>query len=168
MLSTRVGVIPGAIGQTWNMIATTCHFATTFWLFWDEFDRQPQQEDFIKIGDPTLTIRNALPLGRKLTSPKAGGLVLTPGSVVMFARNGQPLHSCVATGGNSLAGYNQVNWFSSPGVNHGYSVHNTNQIRWRGGLLNGNDVQDNVGQWCQLYVVGEGVAKAVVRQSVQG
>ncbi|RMF92627.1 MAG: hypothetical protein D6736_03140 [Nitrospinota bacterium] len=168
MLASRVGNIPGAVGRQWNGIATTCHFATVFWLFWDEFNRPPTQNDFLTIGDPTLVVRRMLPLGKKLGRPRAGGLILTPGSIVVFVHNGQPVHSCVAITANTLGGYNQAGWFTGPGVDHGYSVHDTSEIRWRGGMLHGDDVQGNVGQWCRLTVIGEQPAKAIIRQIVQG
>jgi hypothetical protein len=169
MLANRVGVIPGVAGQAWNGIATTCHFATTFWAFWDEFGVQPTLNDIARIGVATRVVGDMLPFGARLTCPANGALVLTPGSVVVFVKGGEPGHSCVARDANTLAGYNQPDWFAGPGVPHGYTTHNTNELRWRGGS-NKPEVQGNSAKylWCELVAVPEGAAKAIVRKAIQG
>jgi hypothetical protein len=167
-LAARVGAIPGAVGQSWNGIATTCNFATVFWCFWDEFGRQPTLLEFAKTGSPNLVIKKMIPLGVRQNRPGHGNLQLTPGSVLIFVAGGEPAHSCVATAANTIGGYNQVNWYSGGGgVNHGFSTHNTNRSNWGAGGHN-NDVVGNTGQWCQLVAVPEASAKAIVRGAIQG
>ena len=168
MLIARIGPIPGAMGQQWNHIATSCHFASVFWLFHDEFGRVPTQNEFLRMADLTGAIRRMLPFGTRLNKPAAGHLVLTPGNIVVFVHDNQPVHSCSALDANTLAGYNQVNWFKVQGENHRYTTHQTNEIRWGEGLWHGNEVTGNVGQWCKLIAIPERPAKAVIRSMVQG
>jgi hypothetical protein len=169
MLANRVGEIPGTAGQTWNSIATTCHFATAFWLFWDEFGVQPTANDFGVMGNPELVVGDMVPRGAKLTRPPDGALEVTPGTVLVFVKDDHPMHSCVARDASTLAGYNQPNWFVGAGVPYGYTTHSTNELRWRGGS-NKNEVQGNspTNQWCGLVAIPEGVAKAIVRKAIQG
>ncbi|HJZ91828.1 MAG TPA: hypothetical protein VKE40_13225 [Gemmataceae bacterium] len=169
MLANRVNQIPGAVPPYWNGIPTTCHFATLFWLYWDEFNRQPTQAVFQgPLLNPVAVVQSMLPHGRRLSRPLFGSLTLTPGMVVVFDDGGIPRHSCTARTANTLGGYNQVGWFAGPGVNHGYSAHPTTELRWRG-LLQPHDVQGSSAnfQWCELVAIPEGVAKAIVRSLVQ-
>ena len=73
------------------------------------------------------------------------------------------MHSCVAVSGADVGGYNQVNWFSSPGAAHGYSEHSAGQFVWSGR----NTVRGNVGQDCGLVCVSEGIARACARDAAQ-
>jgi hypothetical protein len=170
MLANRVGVIPGAAATTWNDFPTTCHFATTFWLFWDEFGVPPTVNDYRTMGSPTEVVEAMLPRGAKITRPSGGTLELTPGTVLVFIdKDDHPKHSCVALDAKKVGGYNQPNWFASEGVSCGYSTHPTTDLRWRGGS-NKPEVQGNSpnNPWCGLVAVPEGVAKAIVRKAIQG
>jgi|FLYL01.1.fsa_nt_gi hypothetical protein len=167
MLKDIVGPIPGAANKTWNSIATSCHFATVYWLLAEVLSRQPNLEDFVRIGDPTLIVKQMLAKGRRISRSRLGSLMLTPGTVVAFVQDGEPKHSCVAIESTKLGGYNQTGWFSTPGVDHGYSTHHTIEFKWRGGQMNADDVQGNQGQWCQLYAIDETSAENVVRQRTQ-
>jgi hypothetical protein len=168
MLKDRVGPIPGAVNRTWNGIATSCHFATVYWLLEEVLSRPPVLEDFTdKIGDPTLIVEQMLARGKKISRSRLGSLMLTPGTVVVFVHHGEPRHSCVAIESTLLGGYNQLGWFSTQGVDHGYSTHRTIEFVWRGGQKNADDVRGNQGQWCQLYAIDEASAENVVRQKLQ-
>jgi hypothetical protein len=168
MLANQVGQIPGAVPPFWNGIPSTCHFATLWWAFRDEFNKQPVQADFTgPLNNPIAIVRSMLPHGKRLSRPLFGSLTLTAGTVVVFVYNGQPAHSCTARTATTLGGYNQVDWFTGAGVNHGYSIHPTTEIRWRG-LAHPHDVQGNPGNpWCQLFAIPEVAVKAVVRSLVQ-
>ncbi|MDB5247502.1 MAG: hypothetical protein JWQ40_1896 [Segetibacter sp.] len=154
-------IAPGAL----NPVPISCHVASLYWLFKDELKRDPVLADFTgPLYNPTNVIGQMLPYGRRITKPVFGNLALTAGSVIVFVQNQQPRHSCTASTANTVVGYNQTNWFTGLGVNHGFSQHNITEIRWRGGLSNKDDVQGNQGSWCQLIAVPEVAARAIIRQ----
>jgi hypothetical protein len=99
--------------------------------------------------------------------PSKGALALTPGSVVVFVKDGQPRHSCVALNAYMLAGYNMLGWFLQGGFDHDYSEHPTSDLRWRGRWRE-KDVQGNTAanKWCQLVAISEAAAKKVVQKAV--
>jgi hypothetical protein len=159
--------IAGAGGGAWNGIATSCHFATIYWIIRDELGRVPTPADFATIGNLTGAIRSMVQTGGvRINQPGRGGQVnLTAGSVIVFERNNQPAHSCVATHANQVGGYNQLGWFTAGGLNHGYSSHNTNQFKAWGGIFNRNKIRGNPNNtYCRLYSVSEDWAKATIWQ----
>jgi hypothetical protein len=169
MMANTVGPIAGAAGMNWNMIPTTCHFATVFWLYADEF-RNPiaTQADYLnKFPNPTGVITSLLQYGRRLSRPHFGNLNLTPGNIIVFAHNQNAGHSCVAINANTLGGYNQGGWFTGAGGNHTYSTHNTSEIVWRGALHRHDVQRPNINTWYNLYAIDENTAKARIRQLVQ-
>lgn len=170
MINT-VGSIPGAVGKNWNGIATSCHFATCFWLYEDEFSRQlsTAMEYGNSIANPTNIISSMLQYGRILSRPAFGSLNLIPGSIIVFSRDGVTAdHSCVALSTNTIGGYNQEGWFSVRGfVDHSFSIHNTSEIVWRGAGHPTEVKRPLNGLVYKLYTIDEGVAKAVLRQNAQ-
>lgn len=157
--------IPGAVGRTWNGIATSCHFATIYWIIREEFGREPTAADFATIGELNGAIRIMVQIGGvRINRPGGGGqLNFIPGSVIVFVSNNQPAHSCVATFANQVGGYNQQGWFTAGGLNHGYSYHNTNQFKAWGGIFNSKKIRGNVDNtYYRLYSVSEGWAKSII------
>lgn len=166
MLSAKVRVIPGAVGRQWNGIAITCHFATIYYIFSDEFSRAPLPADYAKLGNLNDVMKKIAAMGAQVNNPGASPLVFAPGTVVIFMEDQQAAHSCVAKQINLLGGYNQTNWFTSAGSSHSYTTHGTGDITWRDSLLQKNQIRGNVGQWCKLVKVPETSAKAKLRQLV--
>jgi len=162
-VATRVMNIPGAVGGRWNGIPTTCHFATLYWLYCEEFGHPPTVDNFTNsdLSNPTGVVNQMLAHGRRLTRPMRGNITMTAGSVVVFVQNNQSGHSCIARTLNTLGGFNQPNWFTTLGVNHGYSTHHSADIEW----LSRSEVSGNRDQRCRLVAVDEGIARAVVRQA---
>ena len=154
-------------GRVWNGIPTACHFATVFWLFRDEFGRIPTPAELVRVGDATLAVGRMLAHGSRKTNPLHGSLTLTAGSILVFVRNNQAGHSCVAIAPQTLGGFNQLSWYSAGGANHAYSAHPTNELMW-GSLTHRSQVH-RVGaeDWYDLYEVPEQRAKAVLRSLVQ-
>jgi hypothetical protein len=151
-------------------IATACHFATVFWLFWDEFHRPPNQAEVLKMGNAQLLVTSMIAHGNRKDSPLVGSLNLTPGAVLVFVdQGGIARHSCVAIAAQQVGGYNQAGWWSAGGADHAYSTHTTNQLLW-GHLGNRNKVHKfrDEQQWYQLYEVPEAYAKMIVRGAAQG
>jgi hypothetical protein len=156
-----VGPIGGAHHGTWNGVATSCHFATVFWAYHAEFGSAPALANVAKMGVATGVVRQMIAHGQK---KRRSDPALITGSVYVFVRNGEPEHSCVALSNNQVGGYNQTNWFSSPGVAHGYSTHTVDHFVWTGT----HSVRGNTGQQCSLVCVPEGVARACARHAAQG
>ncbi|MGH7932125.1 MAG: hypothetical protein ACREQN_03050, partial [Candidatus Binataceae bacterium] len=97
LLATQIGNFTGVGTTAWNGIPASCHIATLYWVFMDEFSRPPAQADFLNhFVNPNAIITRMLSMGHRLTRPNGGvPLALTPGSVIVFERGGQPVHSCV-------------------------------------------------------------------------
>lgn len=163
----NVGVIPGTVGQTWNGIPVTCHFATVYYLFCAEFGREPTRDVYLQLGNPTGVMRQIAAMGRPVRKRKGQPLVFSPGTILIFKDGQEPAHSCAAKQINLLGGYNQPNWFTSPGIPHGYSEHRTDEIRWRDSKLHKDHVRGNVGQWCTLIQVPQLHAQARLRSMIQ-
>jgi hypothetical protein len=169
MMMNTVGNIAGAVGQSWNGIPTTCHFATLYWLYADEFNNAiTTQADYLnKFPNPTAVISSLLPFGRKLSRPAFGNLNLVPGNILVFAHGMNAGHSCVALNANTIGGYNQDGWFSQAGGNHTYTTHPTSQIVWRG-ITHPKDVRrPNIATNYNLVAIDENTAKAKIRQLAQ-
>lgn len=125
-------------------VATTCHFATCYWLY-EEAHGKPFTFDVFmdRIGNPTLFIAKLLPravlLQQSYRLQAAAGLkvkatdaAVQAGSVVVFAESKtSPGHSCVAITSTRVGGYNQTDWFASAGKEHEYTEHDTLDIVWK-------------------------------------
>src|SRR5262249_13714096 len=73
---------PATIGAA--SIATTCHFATVYWLFRTEFNRVPRQAEIAATGGVQPAITSMIARAARRTNPLVGALALTTGSVVIF------------------------------------------------------------------------------------
>jgi hypothetical protein len=148
-----------------DAIATTCHFATCFWLFLDEYNREPSFGEAVdKLGDAQGVVGRMLTHGTRLNKPTRGSLQLTPGSILVFVDNNKPGHSCVATEAQTLCGYNQSTWWSIGGGDHNLSTHTTNHLMW-GLKEHVNEVHRTVNAitWYKLYEIPESSAKGVIK-----
>lgn len=168
MLENVVADFTGG-ANTWNGIPTSCHVATLYWIYRDEFGQAPTQAQYVaRLNNPTAIIRNMLPHGQALANAGAA-IAAAAGSVIVFVGGGQPRHSCVKLAGNQIGGYNQLNWFTTPGQDHRYSTHAVANIKWRGGWFHGGQVELNVaGNYGTLVAIPQAFAKAILRQTVQG
>jgi hypothetical protein len=151
---------PGSAHQ----IATTCHFATIFWLFLTEFGHDPTLDEIIDIGPVQAAVGQMIPHGIRRNRPANGPLTLTMGSVLVFNTPISPGHSCVAIGAQVAGGYNQTGWWELPGVKDGFSSHQTTQLRWGKGVDKDRVVSG--GKWYELYEVPEIAARQVLRDLV--
>jgi hypothetical protein len=150
--------------RTWQGIATSCHFATVYWLYMTEFGNELTLAALGNIGAPQAAVTQMVAHGVHRTRPANGPLILTAGSVLVFFANGSAAHSCVAVGAQTAAGYNQVGWWGFGGVDHGYSMHLTSQLRWGAGA-NKHDLLSG-GTWHDLYEIPEFTARGILRNRV--
>jgi hypothetical protein len=146
-------------------IPTTCHFATMFWLFRTQYDRDPTLNDIVDMSPIQATVGKMIPYAVRKNRPANGPLTLTMGSVLVFNTPLSPGHSCVATGPHVTAGYNQTGWWELPGVKDGFSSHQTTQLRWGKGADKDRVVSG--GKWYELYEVPETAALQVLRDATQ-
>ena len=71
------------VGGLWHepgiahQIATTCHFATMFWLFVTEYNRDPTLDEIIDIGPVQAAVGQMIPHGIRRNRPANGPLTLT-------------------------------------------------------------------------------------------
>ena len=82
--------------------ATSCHFATLFWAFRDEFGREPTQDEVIRIGVAQTLVSGLIARGTRKNQPIVGNLVLTSGAILAFVDGGIACHSCVAITNHSV------------------------------------------------------------------
>ncbi|MDX2154090.1 MAG: hypothetical protein SFV54_25345 [Bryobacteraceae bacterium] len=148
--------------------ATSCHFATCYWAFLDEFGRVPTQAELLKIGSAQTFISGLLPHATRLNRPGAGSLMLTQGSALLFVDGNVAGHSCIATAAQTVAGYNQMGWYTLGGVDHGFSTHTTNMLMWGAGGNASRVRRTQSAGWYELYSLPEAVLRASVRGKVQG
>lgn len=125
--------LPGQSGASWRKIPMSCHVATLIWLHEAQFGILPNgPADIPKLLDFNAIITRIVAAGTAVTRQYGQVVEFKPGSVVVFHRNRDMGHSCVADSHTVLVGYNQTDWFSSPGVANRFSVHFTSDIKWRG------------------------------------
>ena len=126
------GNVVGAAG-----LPILCHYATVYWAYRAAHGVAPSENRMIDFGNTTLVIKEMLKNGQRRTKPLGNGrpLQLTPGSVLVFAADGEnPDHSCVAIQATQIGGYNNADWFNAapqPNMNT-YSTHTTDLINWTG------------------------------------
>jgi hypothetical protein len=155
---TDIGVL-----RAWNNIATTCHFASVYWLYMAEFTTELTLLKLGNIGAPQQAMTQlAQQFGVRVNNPIHGSLVVTPGSVLIFMRNGSAGHSCIAVQPGEVAGYNQVGWWTLGGIDHGFSIHQTHQLRWGHDNAHRNKLQKGA-EWYELYSAPEMTARGLIR-----
>ncbi len=108
--------LPGQAGAYWRGIPMSCHVATLIWLHHASTGNLPAGFNEIpKIGNANEVLRRIFRRGVRLRVNHRQDVPLVPGSVLVFERNGEPMHSCVAVTNKKIAGYNQTDWFRQQG-----------------------------------------------------
>jgi len=127
-LSPLVFTIP-MVGNVLN-----CHNSVVLSVLWESRTFQPTLQDLtgLPMGSPAI-IKLMLPYGTQMSRPRFFGQVaLEPDSVVVFVKaSGDPGHSCVALDAHRIGGYNQLDWFSRPGLQNQYTEHNAREFVWK-------------------------------------
>lgn len=151
----------GSAGK-WNGIATSCHFATIYWMILD-MGRYPTQNTFISLnyGQLQVFMSTLLRKGNRRLKPLSGNLVLTPGSILIFARDREAKHSCVAIEGQVAGGYNQLGWWTEGGKDHQYTDNKTMHLRWGTGTKRSKS--QYAAEWHDLYEISPEWAKGQLR-----
>jgi hypothetical protein len=142
--------------------ALACHNASFYWLYHAAHGVAPTLDTITGRLSPTQVNMATMvrTLGSHLTQPMVGRLTLTPGSIIVFMRQGVAGHSCVATTAAQMSGYNQVGWFTTAGVAHGFSQHTVDDFNWDSGLHRSKVLVNN--RHYDLYTVSEARAKQFV------
>lgn len=147
----------------------TCHASTYLATRWEAKNQTPTLQTLLDAPLPVTQILKAmLPYAEPVAKPgflrKAK---LSPSSIVIFVEGTDtPGHSCVAVGKYRIGGYNQVDWFSRPGLSNAYSEHDTRELIWRPNgkccRIGGASAKEYT-----LVTVHEEDAKKVVSQLIQ-
>ena len=124
--------LPGVSVGLWNGIPISCHVATLIWLHYAQTGALPAGPLAIpKLEHFRAIMLQIVAAGAPLQVVFGQVIEVPVGSVVVFTSDsGEPGHSCTATGSTILIGYNQTEWFSSPGVPAEFSVHYTSDLQW--------------------------------------
>jgi len=166
MLSGRIAQIPQIDmplpdGGTMPL-NIACHTATCYWLYHEAYGTPPQPDEFLnKLGDVSGLATELAKMGTRVK--KSNIKKLWPGTVLIFCDlYGNAKHSCVIANNGIIGGYNQLNWFSSPGASHAYSTHAIGDIVWKG-VMNKRVQLNTEGSQGRLIAVDETKAVDFIR-----
>jgi hypothetical protein len=171
MLQRQVRQFTNPPSQFWNGIATSCLFAVTYWML-EELSVTPTVGMFQRIGALNPVFCTIAQAGHRLFAPnvQAGNAHLPAGAVIVFmSLNGASAeHGCVLKQGLTIGGYNQTDWFTTPGQAHQYSEHDLGtDLQWvaRDWPLSDRRVQRTAQPWPEkyLYATPQAVALGVLR-----
>jgi hypothetical protein len=139
-------VLTTMVNQQPYNTSVSCHFATIYWLLTELHGVPPTLQVMMDqiVNVPGAITQMVQQSGTRLKKPLIGQLTLTPSSVIVFYRNGQAEHSCVALNQTQVGGYNQVDWFVNA-QSHRYSVGAVTALVWGTGA-NKNTVRRYQGQ----------------------
>jgi len=143
----------------------TCHNATLYWLYQETFNKPPTIDQYTAPNGVfypiTPKMSSLLLLGTPLTKPYFLKLSLKPGSIIIFAKNNDAGHSCVAKSESKIVGYNQLSWFKENGKTNSFTTHDVEEIRWNTGKGDRNNVMvgEHYPQPYKLVTIKESTAK---------
>jgi hypothetical protein len=143
-------------------MATSCHFATVYWLFITEFNREPTEDELAHIGGAEQAVGKMISHGVLKLRPKKGNLKFTVGSVIVFSHNTKMGHSCVAINPEIVGGFNQTGWWKRDGISHSYSSHNTSELQWGDGPNKNHVFNRSNMTWYELFEIPESQARLIL------
>jgi len=127
MLQRQVEAFTVDPAVTWNMVPTTCLMAVTYWMLLDLSVKPTQAHFTLQLTQLNALLRQVALAGTRVVRPSLadGHAHLPAGAVIVFMETNlsQPGHACVIKNGLRVGGYNQLDWFTTPGKNHQYSEH---------------------------------------------
>lgn len=136
MLAGRIVQIPQIDlpypGGLTKALDIACHTATCYWLYEEAHGTPPGADEFMgDLLDLSKLITDIAKLGTRLK--KSDIKSIQNGTVLIFCDlSGSAKHSCVVRYDGKIGGYNQENWFTTPGSSHAYTHHEVNDIMWKG------------------------------------
>jgi hypothetical protein len=138
-------------------LARNCYTAVLTWLLRAHHNVTTTDEAIniiIDKGHPGPLVQQMLGMGTKLTRPSKSDtqLTVTPGKIIIFARNGAPAHAAVATGRLQITGYNQTHWFGQPANVHSHS--SLEGVHW----VDKDKIHNSLGHAENVYEVDPAVA----------
>ena len=144
-----------------NDFPVSCHVASTYWLYTDLHGTPPPGESHV-FGNTTSLLSKMIPHGKRFT---AGSTIrLVPGSIIIFSVDGVAQHSCTAFDDITVAGYNQLDWYSG-GQDHAYSRHQINALSPGTGANSKKVSRFSGGVFYDLFQIPEHIAKGFVRNA---
>ncbi len=136
MLDQRVFAI-GQLQATDNghtvSIPIQCHHAVCYWLYSEANGHAPTGNVFLRgtLSQPTAFLTGLARMGKPLNKEDLKSGYIDKGHVLIFIdEKFEAKHSCITKTGSVIGGYNQLNWFSTPGIQSNYTEHHYQDIRW--------------------------------------
>jgi hypothetical protein len=111
-----------------------CHTATGIWLYAATHGVGPRSVEDVAEGAMTPFFKKLMDRGTKVSRPMIGNATFTPGTVLIFEKNGGAGHSCIAKSSTKIWGYNQTSWYSVAGPANVFSEHDTSELKWVGAM----------------------------------
>jgi hypothetical protein len=138
-------------------LARNCYTAVLTWLLRAHHNVTTTNEAIniiIDKGHAGPLVQQMLGMSTKLTRPSKTDtqLTVTPGKIIIFARNGAPAHAAVATGRLQITGYNQTHWFGQPANVHSHS--SLEGVNW----VDKDKIHNSLGHAENVYEVDPAVA----------
>lgn len=129
--------LPGDGTGKFHGATTECHSATLIWLYHATYGVLPPDLDAIynKLIAFGPIMRRIASRGVQLKAQYRLGVPLVQGSVLVFMKDGEAMHSCTVKTPRLIAGYNQMGWFREDGARakgrrSSYSEHDSADINW--------------------------------------
>ena len=136
MLYERVGAIePLQVtdrGVTVSL-AIQCHHAVCYWLYWEANNHPPTGNVFLQgtYQNPTAFLTGLARMGKPLNKEDVKSGRIDKGHVLIFTDSEfGARHSCITKSGAKIGGYNQLDWYSTPGIASNYTEHEYEDIQW--------------------------------------
>jgi hypothetical protein len=172
MLQRQVGAFTNPPARDWNLVPTTCLMAVAYWMLLDLSVKPTQNHFLTRLANLNALLRDVALAGTRVVQPSLsdGHAHLPEGAVLVFMTTdlSRPGHACVIKTGLTVGGYNQENWFTTPGANHQYSEHDlATDLMWvdRMSPLTRRRVERSVGEvQYYLYSTPQEAALDVMRR----
>jgi hypothetical protein len=139
-----------------------CHQAVLAWIYEAQFGRPVTGVEFATFFlDFSPVMKAIMAQGMRVFPPATDKIYVTPGSVLIFSKQGIPEHACIMKENDKIIGYNQTNWFTGPGYASAISTHDTSELKWEGGVVTRHDNK------YVLWAIPERLACEVVKKQVE-
>ncbi|MDA1074740.1 MAG: hypothetical protein O3A63_08270 [Proteobacteria bacterium] len=114
-------------------LAIQCHQAVCYWLYCEAFSNPPTGNVFLSgsFANTPSFLTGLAKMGKPVKQEDLRGGRVEKGEVLIFTDNQlEAKHSCITKSGSLIGGYNQLNWFSSPGIASDYTEHAFDDVQW--------------------------------------
>lgn len=110
-----------------------CHQAVCYSLYWEAHGHPPTGNVFLNgsFANTTTFLTGLARMGSPVRREDLISGRVEPGAILVFVdKQLNAKHSCIALTGARIGGYNQLDWFRTPGIASEYSAHGFDDVRW--------------------------------------